>query len=121
MGRDEFLESCAEGKKLAFSFNDPLIVHHYDADGLSSGALVAGAFLDEGRKVRRDCIKKLDDFAIERYLKEKELIFVDLGGGNRRVNELKDVLIIDHHQTEGVEKTQVNPLLHGLDGGTELS
>jgi RecJ-like exonuclease len=52
---------------------------------------------------------------------ENELIFVDLGGGNRRVNELKDVLIIDHHQTEGIGKTQVNPLLFGIDGSDELS
>jgi len=37
------------------------------------------------------------------------------------VNELQDVLIIDHHQTKGVEKHQVNPLLYGIDGGDELS
>jgi RecJ-like exonuclease len=46
---------------------------------------------------------------------------VDLGGGNKRVNELKDVVIIDHHQTEGVEKLQANPMLFGIDGGMELS
>jgi len=123
MERDEegFFERCAEGRRLAFSFKEPLIVHHYDADGVSSGALVAGAFMKEGRKFRRECIRKLDDHAIERYLHEPEVIFVDLGGGNKRVNELKDVLIIDHHQTEGVEKFQVNPLLFGIDGGDELS
>lgn len=111
------------------SFKDPLIVHHYDADGLSSGALVIGAFQKEGRKVRSECIKKLDDNAIERYLggnagggtREREIIFVDLGGGNKRVNELDDVVIIDHHQTEGIDKPQANPLLFGIDGGTELS
>ncbi len=118
---EEFLEKCAEARRYAFSFKDPLIVHHYDADGVSSGSLVAGAFLKENQKFRRECIRKLDDEAIERYSKEKEVIFVDLGGGNKRVNELKDVLIIDHHQTEGIEKFQANPLLHGLDGGRELS
>ncbi len=123
--RDEqaFLSHCEEMRKLAFSFNDPLIVHHYDADGVSSGALVAGAFLTQGKKFKRECIKKLDDEAIDRYLKnnEREIIFVDLGGGNKRVNELNDVLIIDHHQTEGITKPQVNPLLFGIDGGDELS
>ncbi|MBU0532604.1 DHH family phosphoesterase [Candidatus Micrarchaeota archaeon] len=117
----EFLEACEEAKKLAFSFEDPLIVHHFDADGLSSGAIVAGAFLKKGKNFRRECIKKLDDVAIERYAKEKEIIFVDLGGGNKRVNELKDVLIVDHHQTEDIEKTQINPLLYGIDGSDELS
>lgn len=116
-----FLEKCAEGKKIAFSMNDPLVVHHYDADGLSSAAIVIGSFLKENRKVRRLCIKKLDDQAIETIKKEKEIIFVDLGGGNTRVNELGDILIIDHHQTEGIQKFQINPLLFGIDGGRELS
>ncbi len=121
--KDSFLDRCAEIRKLAFSFKDPLLVHHYDADGLSSGALVLGSFLKQGRNIRRECIKKLDDAAIERYMKtgEREIIFTDLGGGNKRVNELKDIVIIDHHQTEGVTKPQANPLLFGIDGGDELS
>jgi single-stranded-DNA-specific exonuclease len=129
MERDEegFFSACEEARRLALSMKDPLVVHHYDADGLSSGALVLSAFLKEGRKVRNDCIKKLDDEAIDRYLgagggkREAEIIFVDLGGGNRRVNELGDVVVIDHHETEGIEKMQANPLLHGIDGGSELS
>ncbi|MFH0737966.1 MAG: DHH family phosphoesterase [Candidatus Micrarchaeota archaeon] len=121
MAVEDFLERCAEAKRIAFSFRDPLIVHHYDADGVSSGAIVSGAFLDEGKPFRRECVKKLDDPAIERCLKEKEVIFVDLGGGNKRVNELQDVVIIDHHQTEGIDKVQANPMLHSLDGGNELS
>lgn len=123
MERDEagFIERCAELRRLAFSFREPLIVHHYDADGVSAGALVAGAFLDEGKPFRRECIKKLDDAAIERFLREPEVIFADLGGGNPRVDELKDALIIDHHQTSGISKPQANPLLHGIDGGNELS
>ncbi|MFH1520525.1 MAG: DHH family phosphoesterase [Candidatus Micrarchaeota archaeon] len=121
MDESGFLEKCDEAKKYAFTFKNPLIVHHYDADGLSSGAIVAGAFLKEGKQFRRESIKKLDDLALERFAREQELIFVDLGGGNKRVNELEDVLIIDHHQSEGIEKFQINPTLHGIDGGTELS
>lgn len=116
----DFKEACEEAKRIAFSFSHPLIVHHYDTDGITSGAIVTGAFIDEGRPHRRKCIKKLDDAAIDELAKEKEIIFVDLGGGNKRVNELKDVLIIDHHQTEGIEKPQINPLLYGIDGSTEL-
>jgi RecJ-like exonuclease len=118
---EEFLSACEEARKLAFSFNEPLIVHHYDADGLSSGSIVAAAFQEQGKASRRECIKKLDDKAIDKLSKEKELIFVDLGGGNKRVDELQDVLIIDHHQTEGIGKTQINPLLYGIDGSDELS
>jgi single-stranded-DNA-specific exonuclease len=123
MDRDEggFLDRCGEIRRIAFSFRDPLLVHHYDADGVSSGALIAGAFMDENRRIRRECIKKLDDSAIDRLLDEPEVIFADLGGGNRRVDELHDAVIIDHHQTEGIGKPQANPLLFGIDGGKELS
>ena len=116
-----FLEACAEARRIAFSFSNPLIVHHLDADGVSSGAIVESALRAGWRKHRRICIKKLGDSEIEQIKDEKEIIFVDLGGGNPRVNELHDVLIIDHHQTKGVTKHQLNPLLYGIDGGDELS
>ncbi|MFH1393512.1 MAG: DHH family phosphoesterase [Candidatus Micrarchaeota archaeon] len=117
----EFLEKCEEARKLALSFSEPLIVHHHDADGVSSGAIAVAALREAGRKPRTECIKKLDEASIEKLANEKEIIFTDLGGGNRRVNELNDVLIIDHHQTEGIEKPQINPMLFGIDGGDELS
>lgn len=120
-GEGEFLERCSEVRKIALSFSDPLIVHHYDADGLSSGAIVCGAFLSAGKKFRRKCVRQLRDEEIDPVAREKELIFVDLGGGNRRVNELADVVIIDHHQTEGVDKPQANPMLHGVDGDHGIS
>ncbi|HIH22894.1 TPA: DHH family phosphoesterase [Candidatus Micrarchaeota archaeon] len=118
----EFLERCAEARKVALSFKNPLVIHHFDADGISSGAIVQTAFRNAGIKYRAKWIKKLDDKIIEEVHSEQEIIFCDLGGGNKRVNELSgDVLIIDHHQTEGVEKLQINPLLFGIDGGDELS
>lgn len=125
MERDEegFLERAKEVAKIAFSFKDPLLVHHYDADGISSGAIVKKAFLEKGIKIRTKCVKKLDDFEIEKLLedREREIIFSDLGGGNVRVNELEDLVIIDHHQTTKIEKPQINPLDFGLDGGEEIS
>lgn len=117
----DFLERCKEARKGALSFKDPLIVHHYDADGITSGAITISAFLKENKKHRTLPTKKLDNALIDQLRKEKEIIFVDLGGGNKRVNELQDVVIIDHHQTEGIEKLQANPLLFGIDGGLELS
>ncbi len=116
-----FLDSCEEARKLALSFKDPLVVHHHDADGVSSGAIVVGALRDAGKNPRSRCIRKLDDAAIDALIGEQEIIFSDLGGGNARVNELKDVLIIDHHQTSGITKPQANPMLHGIEGSDELS
>ena len=117
----EFLERCKEAQRVALSFKNPLIVFHYDADGITSGAITQEAFLAQNKKFRSFPAKKLDDLLIEEIQKEKEIIFVDLGGGNKRVNELTDVVIIDHHQTEGIDKLQANPLLFGIDGGAELS
>jgi RecJ-like exonuclease len=34
---------------------------------------------------------------------------------------LQKVVIIDHHQTDGIEKFQINPLNFGVDGGEEIS
>jgi len=119
--REGFFKKCEEAREYAFSMKNPLIVSHYDADGISSGAIVISAFREENKQYRYKCIKKLDDNAIEELSKEEEIIFVDLGGGNPRVNELKEVLIIDHHQTKNIEKFQINPLLFGIDGGEEIS
>ncbi len=122
--QNEFLESCQELRKIALTFSDPLVVFHHDADGVSSGAIAVSALAKNsktGKTPRYKCIKKLDDEAIDSLMQEKEIIFTDLGGGNPRVNELKDVLIIDHHQTKGIEKMQANPQLHGIDGADELS
>jgi len=119
--QSDFFERCVEAKAKAFSFSDPLIVHHHDADGVSSGAIAVAALREKGKNPRTKCIKKLDDAAIDELMNEKEIIFVDLGGGNKRVDELKDVVIIDHHQTQGIRKLQANPMLFNIDGSDELS
>jgi single-stranded-DNA-specific exonuclease len=118
-----FLESCEEARRLALSFKDPLVVHHHDADGVSAGAIVVGALTEAGKNPRTKCVKKLDDGAISELesAKEDEIIFVDLGGGNPKVDGLRDIVIIDHHQTEGITKMQANPMLHGIEGSDELS
>lgn len=139
MGFEEFIVACEEAKRITFSFKNPLIVHHYDADGISAGAIVQHAFLSRNYEHRILGMKKLDDNAIESLKNEKEIIFVDLGN-NKRVDELNDVLIIDHHQpycefeVEQIpglskpenkklmtNKPQINPMLYGIDGGNELS
>ena len=70
----EFLDYCARAREYALSMHDPIIVHHYDADGLASGAIVASAFLNENKKFRRLCIKKLDDEVIEKLKNDNEKV-----------------------------------------------
>ncbi len=116
-----FFQRALEIKKIALSMKNPLVVHHHDTDGITSGAIVKTALRKKGIPHRMKVVKTLDEKAVEELRKEKEIIFVDLGAGNKMVNELEDVVIIDHHQTKGIEKPQLNPLLFGIDGGRELS
>ncbi len=120
-----FLARCTEARTYALSLDNPLIVHHYDADGIASGSIVMAAFLKEKKPFRSVCIKKLDDFIIDQLKaqNERNIIFVDLGSGNKRVNEFENVVIIDHHQplSDISVKQHVNCMLFGIDGGEELS
>lgn len=114
-----FLEDCEEGRRISLSFSNPLIVHHIDADGISSGAIVEYALRKQGKKVKRKAVKKIDEKIVEGLGQQKELIFTDLGN-TKLMDEFKDVVIIDHHQP--VTKCfQVNGMKHGIDGAREIS
>lgn len=118
---EKFFEACEEAKRIILSFKEPIIVHHYDADGISAASIVKKNLIEMGKKHKMLTLKKLDDESIEKIYREEEIIFVDLGN-YERVNELKDVVIIDHHQVnQKVDKFQINPLLYNIDGSTELS
>jgi len=117
----DFYEAAKEAREIAMGFDSPLVVHHYDADGISSGAIVIKALKDAGKTVRSRWVKTLDGEVIESLRGEKEIIFVDLGSGHKGVDELKDVLVIDHHQPLNLKTFQFNPHLYGVDGGRELS
>ncbi len=120
-----FLDRCAEAREFLRAHDDYLVVHHYDADGLSSGAVVSAGLELMGKKYNRVCYRKLTDKEIQAVKDAplKNVIFVDLGSGKAEELEQldKNILIIDHHQ--GVENSllQVNPRYHGIDGSREMS
>ncbi len=108
-----------------------VVVHHYDADGISSGAITIKALEREGKKVSSSCLKQLykENIAEIRAL-GKNYLFVDFGSGQMDylVKEFDgNLFIIDHHQPVTREgkllelKWHANPLLFGIDGGKELS
>lgn len=101
---------------------NPLIVHHYDCDGISSGSIVASWFEKNSKSYKLLTVRKVDDELISKVRNEKQLIFVDLGSGSPAMDELKgEVVIIDHHQPQCKSHLQANPHLFGFDGGSELS
>lgn len=119
---DDFLARAAECREAVERMSAPLIVNHYDCDGLTSGSIVC-AFLEERKTPYRiKTIRKLDEALLDEIKNEKELIFTDLGGGQDGVQGLAgEVVIFDHHQVAPKnERLQLNPHLFGIDGGTQL-
>jgi len=111
--------------------DDFVVIFHHDADGCASGAIAIKTLLREGKKVSNICLKQLYKEDIPR-IKElgKNFLFVDFGSG--QLDYLveafgEDFFVLDHHQPCVVNgemvkhKWHVNPLLFGINGGTELS
>lgn len=123
MGDTEgFLQRCAEAREAVARMEKPLVINHYDCDGLTSGSITAAWLEQQGKPYAMKTVRKLDHELISSISGEKEIIFVDLGSGSPFVDELKgDVVILDHHQVACKSHLQANPHLFGFDGGSEIS
>jgi single-stranded-DNA-specific exonuclease len=117
-----------------------VVIHHYDADGITSGAIIIKALKREGKKVEHLCLKQVYKENIEEIKAlGKNYLFVDFGSGQlNAIKELgkENIFVLDHHQVDTnyiYEKEEdlislsnsvphhINPLLYGIDGGRELS
>ena len=111
--------------------NNFVVIFHHDADGSASGAIAIKALEREGKKVSSLCLKQLykENISQIRELGENYL-FVDFGSG--QLDYLTEAFgdnyfVLDHHQpvlVNGVMPAcswQINPLLFGINGGTEIS
>ena len=127
--REEFYSHCASVGKRILALQNPVIAHHYDADGLSSGSIVCRAFRLLQLPYEEITFRKLDDAAIDRVAASgKPAVFVDFGSGQYRkiiakISQEK-VFIIDHHQLDCpvVERDldhEANCELFGLSGSDE--
>jgi single-stranded-DNA-specific exonuclease len=105
------------------------LVTHNDADGLSSGGILAIVALRNKAHFKISSEKKLDDKLIERLKEEKSglIIFSDFGSGYLDLigGSLKrDIIVLDHHlsiEYEADNIVHINPMLHGLDGAREIA
>jgi len=126
---NKFLDSCSAAREVILSFSNPIVVHHYDCDGIASGAIVS-AFFDE-IEIKHEClcIRKLDNRTFDMIKakannQNREIVFTDIGSSCERLAELEKVVVIDHHQLFGKnfgKATIVNAMEHGFDGGIEVS
>lgn len=98
---------------------------HYDADGISAGAIIAKALLRAKKSFQISFLKGLNDFEAE---DDELIIFADMGSGySQKISEIdSDIIILDHHKPDGEIKPRrnlvhMNPHLFGIDGTYELS
>lgn len=121
---DKLIKRAEEVYDEILEMRNPLVIHHYDCDGLTSGSIVIKNLRDKRINFQSMCVKKVDERLIKELKdkKYKNIIFVDLGASSAVVDELKEnVIIIDHHQVVAKEHLQINPHLFGFNGGRELS
>jgi single-stranded-DNA-specific exonuclease len=127
-----FFNALKEVAKKIKELDEIVVIHHYDADGLTSGGIVIKALGREGKKVSHLCLKQLYKENIEEIKAlGKNYLFVDFGSG--QLDYLKKDLgeencfILDHHLPVKIKEEipnmryHINPLLYGIDGGKELS
>jgi len=123
MGNEQgFLARCAEVRGAVTSMHRPLVVHHYDCDGITSGSIVAGSLEKMSKPYSMRSVRKLDADFLASIAQETEVIFVDLGSGTKEIESLSgNVVVIDHHQQKTNAHLQANPHEFGFDGGTDIS
>ena len=121
----ERAERCAARLRDA---DDLLLASHIDADGLTSAGVACTALRRAG--IDHDVVfeKQLDEAAIEGYAASDHdvVLCTDFGSGQLDVllahEDAITAVVADHHQPADVDANyHLNPLLEGLDGGSELS
>ncbi|MEM4662418.1 MAG: DHH family phosphoesterase [Candidatus Diapherotrites archaeon] len=106
--------------------DDILIIHHYDADGIASAAIMAKALQDANKSFSSKALKQMyKDTAKE--LAELNKFFVFLDFGSSYIDELKETLgnnfvVIDHHQPKAPKTDNILNCWHfNINGSTDAS
>ncbi len=107
------------------------VLHHNDADGLSSGAILTRAFERRGFRVSRVCLEKPYPVVLESIFEAKGrlIVLTDFAGRIAPlISELNRgrnlVLILDHHKAEAATDEQVHlldPEVFGLRGDRDIT
>ncbi len=118
----EEIEQIAKIAKALIREKNVKVISHYDADGLSSAAIMTKALTREGANFELHILKQLTEEDVQRFdINESDfLVLSDLGSG--QIEILKDVLdrtqvlILDHHdpvRKEHMNLLHINPLVLG--------
>lgn len=100
------------------------VLTQFDADGITSAAILTKALMREGSNFELHILKQLtsDEIAKLKVSDQDVLILADFGSGQLEmladVIEKTQVIVLDHHETKDVSHLNlfhVNPLLFGED------
>ena len=103
---------------------------HYDADGITAAGIIAKSLRRQNANFNLKLVKQMDQEIVDTLSDSiyDTIILGDIGSGYldllKNIKKSKKIFILDHHQINGdvnEEITQVNPHLHGIDGGKEIS
>jgi hypothetical protein len=107
------------------------ILHHNDADGLSSAAILTRAFEREGFQVHRICLEKPYPAVLEKVFEQDSRLIVLTDFAGRIAPLISDlnhgrnlVLILDHHKAELPTDDRVHlldPEIFGLRGDQDIT
>ena len=129
---DALKHFCEKVRSTVESGNEVAIITHLDADGITSGSIMAMALRRMGARFSLRTVSDLNSSVVEKMKADGRDFYVitDLGGG--WASHLRKALgdkwvIIDHHEiTEEEILTDdggqiLNPWKFGIDGGREVS
>jgi len=121
------LEESAKGLAMCIIEQEQIaVIHHYDADGIASGAIIIKALQSIGKQVAHRGIKQLYTETIEE-LKGLSSFFVFTDFGSSHIKELEKAfgnqfVVIDHHQPKYPRSENFLNCWHfGINGTIEAS
>jgi len=118
------IERVARAVKPLLKEKNVKVLSQFDADGITSGAILAKALMREGTNFDVRILKQLTSDLISdlKVTEEDVLILSDFGSGQldmlRDVMDKTQVIVLDHHEPQHVEHMNlfhINPLLFGED------
>lgn len=127
----EMVNKAAEEFKTISHDETIRLVSHLDADGITSCSLMVKLLNLTQRKYSLSIIQQLKIENLHEYAREPYgvVVFTDLASGLipeiSTVLKEKKIFILDHHEMQDMNIPQnvtlVNPHLHEIDGGKEIS
>jgi single-stranded-DNA-specific exonuclease len=114
-----------------FKGKEAFIIHHDEADGICSAAIMKKTLEDYGFSIKTLCLEKLFPEVIEKLHSKTNFLYIytDIGSAHveriSKINEEKNLtIILDHHDTMHCDNPSIyniNPELYGLSGEKDAS